>query len=157
MVDVSVSHRWRDEGLSITWTYVAPDELILSEEAVERRLIYSEISADWEELLEVISDDLQARQSAGRARLERRVIATERRVKVVDRSGEWCGSVSRMALRDIGDRCLRHEPFLLVPERLQASRPRVSHRHYFEIDDKRKALVRGPKQNLCSNHDREPC
>jgi len=62
---------------------VAPDELVLGKEAVERRLLVSEVSADWEERFEVIAHDLQTGQSAGRAWLERRVVAAERRVKVV--------------------------------------------------------------------------
>lgn len=68
----------------------------------------------------MIPDDLQAGQSAVRAGLECRVVATERRVKVVDRNREWSGSVSGTTLCDIGDRCLRHNPFLLIPKRLQA-------------------------------------
>jgi hypothetical protein len=55
---------------------VASDELILGEEAIVRRLLLSEVSAEREEFLKVIADDFQARQSAGRARLERRVVTT---------------------------------------------------------------------------------
>jgi hypothetical protein len=68
---------------------VTPDELILSKEAIEGWPRRREASADREELLEMISDDLQAGQSAGRAWLERRVVATERGVIVVNRNGEW--------------------------------------------------------------------
>jgi hypothetical protein len=46
---------------------VAPDELVLGKEAVERRLLVSEVSTDWEERFEVIAHDLQTGQSAGRA------------------------------------------------------------------------------------------
>jgi hypothetical protein len=55
---------------------VTSDELILGEEAVERRLLISVVSADREELFEVIPDDFQTGQCAGRAWLERRIIAT---------------------------------------------------------------------------------
>jgi len=98
---------------------VASDELILSKEAIEGWPRGREASADREELLEVISDNLQAGQSAGRAWLERCVVATERGVIVVNRNREWCGPVSRTALLDIGDRRLRHEPFFVVPECLR--------------------------------------
>jgi hypothetical protein len=56
---------------------VASDELILGEEAVEWWLFVSEVLADREERLEVISDDFQAGQSTRRAWLECRVVATE--------------------------------------------------------------------------------
>jgi hypothetical protein len=100
-------------------TYVSPEEPFLCIKAEERRLFVSEVLADREELLEVIAHDLQAGKSTGRARLESRIVATERRVKVVDRHHEWCRTVSGTALCDVGRRRLRHEPFLLVPECLQ--------------------------------------
>ena len=92
------------------------NELILRKEAIKGWPCGREVSADWEELFEVVADDLQAGQSAGRARLEGRVVATDRGVKVVNRNREWCRPVSRTALLNIGDRRLRHEPFLVVPE-----------------------------------------
>jgi hypothetical protein len=52
-------------------TYVASEELVLSEEAEERRL------------LGVVPDNFQAGQSARTARLEGRVVATERGLHVV--------------------------------------------------------------------------
>jgi hypothetical protein len=52
-------------------TYVASEELVLSEEAEERRL------------LGVVPDNFQAGQSARTARLEGRVVATERSLHVV--------------------------------------------------------------------------
>ena len=98
---------------------MTPNELIFSKEAVEGWPRRREGLADREELLEVISDNLQAGQSTGRAWLERRVVATERGVIVVNRNRERCRPVSRTALLDIGDRRLRHEPFLVVPECLR--------------------------------------
>ena len=109
------------------------DELILSKEAIEGWPRGREAPANREELLEVISDDLQAGQSARRARLERRVVATERGIIVVNRNREWCGPVSRTALLDIGDRRLRHEPFFVVPECLRKVIHRsVGHKIYQE-------------------------
>jgi hypothetical protein len=46
-------------------TYVASDELIFSEEAIERWLVFREVPADREEFLEVVPNDFQAGQSAG--------------------------------------------------------------------------------------------
>lgn len=100
-------------------TYVSPEEPFLSIKTEERRLSVSEVLADREELFEAIAYDLQARKGTGRAWLESRVVATERRVKVEDRHHERCRTVSRTALCDIGRRRLRHESFLLVPECLQ--------------------------------------
>ena len=100
-------------------TYVSPEEPFLRIKAEERRLFVSEVLADREELLEAVAHDLQAGKGTGRARLESHVVATERRVKVVDRHHEWCRTVSGTALCDVGRRRLRHEPFLLVPECLQ--------------------------------------
>jgi hypothetical protein len=113
---------------------VAPEKLVLGEESVEGRLLFSEISADREKLLEMVTHDLQAGQSAGRAWLECRVVATERRIEVVDRNREWHRPVSRTAFSDIGDRCLGHESFLLVPESLQKVVREVSwHNAFFPI------------------------
>jgi len=99
------------EGFSIMWT---PDKLIPSKGAVERRLIRSEIPADWEEFLEVISEDLQARQSAGRA------------------VGEHGWDVASSQPSN-GSR--------LYTETVRTSaggRPRFTRRNYFEIDDGKK-------------------
>ena len=56
---------------------MASDELVLGEEAVEWRLLVSEVLAEREERFEVISDDFQAGQSTRRAWLECRVVTTK--------------------------------------------------------------------------------
>jgi hypothetical protein len=58
-------------------TYVTSNELIFSEEAVEWWLLVREVPADREELLEVVPDYFQAGQSARRAWLECRIVASE--------------------------------------------------------------------------------
>ena len=95
------------------------DEFVLGKEAIVRRLLLREVPAEWEERPEAVPDGFQAGQSAGRARLERRVVTAKRWVKVVNGDGERCGSVARAALLDICDGGLTHESLLLVPERLQ--------------------------------------
>jgi len=99
-------------------TYVTTEELVLGEEAKVRRLVAREVPAQREEILEAITDNLQAGQSARRAWLECRVVAAERRVKVVNRNRERCRTVTRAALCDIRDGRLGHEFLLVVPERL---------------------------------------
>jgi hypothetical protein len=97
-------------------TYVASDKFIFGEEAKVRWLLVREVPADREELLEVVPNNFQAGQSAGRARLERLVVATERWIKVVHRNSERGRSVTGAAQLDIRYCCLGHEFFLLVPE-----------------------------------------
>jgi hypothetical protein len=95
---------------------MAADELVLGEEAKVGRLVAREVPAQWEEIPEAFADNLQAGQSAWRARLECRVVATERWVKVVNGHRERCRAVARAALCDIRDGRLGHESLLVVPE-----------------------------------------
>jgi hypothetical protein len=94
------------------------DELVLGEEAIVRRLRSREVLAQREEILEAITDNLQTRQSARRARLECRVVAAERWVKVVYRNRERRRAITRAALRNIRDGRLGHKFLVVVPERL---------------------------------------
>ena len=95
------------------------DESIFGEEAVVRWLVLCEVSAEWEKLLKVFPDYFQAGKSTRRAWLECCVIATKRRVEIVNGDGEWCGPVTGAALRDVRDGGLCHESLVVIPERLQ--------------------------------------
>jgi hypothetical protein len=95
---------------------MAADELVLSEEAKEWWLVAREVPAQREEILEAIADNLQAGQGARRTWLECRVVAAERRVKVVNGNGERCRTVTRSTLCDIRDGRFGHESLLVVPE-----------------------------------------
>ena len=99
-------------------TYVAADELVLGKETKVRWLLIREVLAQGEEISEAISYNFQARQCTWRTRLKCRIVAAESRVKVVNRNGERCGTVTRAAQCDIRDSRFGHESHLGVPERL---------------------------------------